>query len=55
MAEMLVVRSKIKEVTELNVSGDFVDALSTKVMSLVKDAEGRAKSNGRKTVKPCDL
>lgn len=55
MAELLVVRSKIKEQTKLNVAGDFADALSSKVATLVKDAETRAKANGRKTLKPQDL
>jgi len=55
MAELLVVRSKIKDHTSLNVSGDFADALSKKVEMMVKDAEMRAKENGRKTLKPCDI
>jgi len=52
---MLVVKSKIKSVTELNVSGSFSDALSKEVEVLVKKAEERAKANGRKTLKPQDL
>ena len=56
MAESLVVRSKVKDaVKDCNVSGDFADALSAKVSELVRDAEKRAKANGRKTVRPCDL
>jgi len=55
MAELLVVRSKIKSCTECNVAGDFADALSRKVEVMVKDAEARAKGNGRKTIKPIDL
>ncbi len=55
MAELVVVRSKIKELTELNVAGDFADALSKKVEGMIKSAEARAKENGRKTLKPCDL
>lgn len=55
MAELLVVRSKIKEITKLNVAGDFADALSKEVEKLVKSAERRAKDNGRSTIKPRDL
>ena len=55
MAELLVVRSKIKEQTNLNVAGDFADALSDEVNKIVKRAEKRAKENGRKTLKPCDI
>ena len=56
MAELLVVRSKIKEVVKnMNVAGDFADALSQKVAELVKDACKRASDNGRKTVQSRDL
>lgn len=55
MAELLVVRSKLKEHTELNVAGDFADALSKRVEEMIKMAEARAKGNGRKTLKPIDL
>ncbi len=55
MADLLVVRSKIKECTECNVAGTFADALSKKVEGMIKEAEKRAKGNGRKTVKDIDL
>lgn len=55
MAELLVVRSKIKDCTECNVAGDFADALSAEVLKLVKAAEARCKSNNRKTLKGYDL
>lgn len=55
MSDLLVVRSKIKECTDCNVSGDFADALSKRVSQMVKEAERRAKDNGRKTLKPQDL
>ncbi|MAF36705.1 DUF1931 domain-containing protein [archaeon] len=56
MAELLVVRSKIKEAAEgVNVSGDFAAALSEKVEQLIKDAVRRAKENKRGTIKPRDL
>lgn len=55
MAELLVVRSKIKDYTKLNVAGDFADALSKVVETKIKKAEERASGNGRKTLKPIDL
>ena len=56
MAELVVVRSKIKEVAKgMNVSGDFAEALSEKVEELIKDAVERAKENKRGTIKPRDL
>ncbi len=56
MAELLVVRSKIKDHCEgCNVSGDLASALSEKVIQLIKDAAGRAKANNRKTVQAKDL
>lgn len=56
MAELLVVRSKIKDfVGDMNVGGDFAEALSQRVAQLIKDASRRAKDNGRSTVKARDL
>ena len=56
MAELLVVRSKIKDAAKgMNVSGDFAEALSKKVEELIKDAVRRAKENKRGTIKPRDL
>ncbi len=56
MADSLVVKAKIKEHAKgFNVAGDFADALSEKVERLVKEACGRADSNGRKTVMAKDL
>ncbi|HLC54948.1 MAG TPA: DUF1931 domain-containing protein [Candidatus Nanoarchaeia archaeon] len=56
MAELLVVRSKIKGVAKnMNVAGDFAEALSGRVEVLIKDAARRAKDNGRATVKARDL
>ena len=56
MAELLVVRSKIKSYAEgCNVSGDFANTLSEKVVQLIKDAAGRAKANNRRTVQSKDL
>jgi len=56
MADLLVVKAKIKDYAgDCNVSGDFAEALSDKVVGLVKAACERAKANGRKTVQPRDL
>jgi len=56
MSELLVVRSKIKDVAKgVNVSGDFADALSKEVEKLVARAVERAKANKRGTIKPRDL
>jgi len=56
MAELLVVRSKIKDVAKgMNVAGDFADALSAKVDQLIAEACRRAKENKRSTIQPRDL
>lgn len=56
MAEMIVVKSKIKEaVKNLNVAGDLANALNEVAVKYVKEAEKRAKANGRKTVQARDL
>jgi len=54
--EMIVVKSKIKSVvTDVNISGDFVQALNDEAIKLVKKAKERCVANGRKTLKPQDL
>jgi len=56
MAELLVVRSKIKDVAkDVNVSSDFADELSKKVEELIIKAVERAKANKRSTIQPRDL
>ena len=55
MADLLVVRSKIKDCTKCNVAGDFADELSKKVEVMIKDAEKRAMANNRKTLQAKDL
>ncbi|MCD6576115.1 MAG: DUF1931 domain-containing protein [Nanoarchaeota archaeon] len=58
MAEMLVVGSKVRAVVKknkMNMSGDFLKALSKEVEALVKKAVTRAKANKRKTLRPADL
>lgn len=52
----IIVKAKIKELTkEINISGDFADALNQKVIEIVKKAVERADANGRKTVMAKDL
>ena len=56
MAELLVVRSKIKDYAEdMNVSSDFAEALSKEVEDKIKKACERAKANKRSTIQPRDL
>jgi len=55
MAEMIVVKSKIKELAgDCNVAGDFAEALNKVAVKLVKNAAKRAEANGRKTVQAKD-
>ena len=56
MAELLVVRSKLKDVVKgMNVSGDFAEGLSKEVEALIQKAAARAEANGRRTVQSRDL
>jgi len=52
---MVLVKSQVKEATDLNVASDVYDALEEKVREMIKAAEKRAKENGRKTIKAYDL
>lgn len=51
----LTVKSKIKKITELNISEEFYRELEKKVEDILKKAEERAKANQRKTIYPRDL
>ena len=51
----LINRSKIKEKTELNVSGEFELELEKKTEDMIKEAEKRAKANSRRTLYARDL
>ena len=56
MAEGLIIRSRLKDyIKDMNVSGDFSEALSKKCEALIKEAIERAKANGRRTVQSRDL
>ena len=52
----LIVNSAVKdELSEMNVSSDFYDALDEDVSQLLEEAGRRAEDNDRKTVQPRDL
>ncbi|MCH2111716.1 MAG: hypothetical protein MK213_02575 [Planctomycetes bacterium] len=54
--ELIISKSRTKgAVKKCNVSGDFYAALDGFVRDAIKSAEGRAESNGRKTLRPQDL
>lgn len=56
MADSLVVRTQIKKrIGELNLAGDLMPTLNSKVEELIKKAIERAKANGRKTVMGKDV
>ena len=52
----LIVKAAVKdELSDMNVSSDFYDALDEEVSELLEDAAQRAGDNDRKTVQPRDL
>ena len=51
----LVVKSSIKNSSEMNVSEEFEIELEKKVEELIKHAEKRAKANSRRTLYARDL
>lgn len=56
MAELLVVRSKLKDVVnDMNISGDLAEHLSKEVEKMLEKAAHRAKENGRRTIQAKDL
>jgi histone H3/H4 len=51
-----IVKAAVKdELSEMNVSSDFYDALDSEVSDLLADAAQRAADNDRKTVQARDL
>jgi histone H3/H4 len=53
---MIISKSRTKNaVADCNVSGEFYSALNEFVYGVIAQAEARAQSNGRKTVRPQDL
>ncbi|EMA41110.1 MULTISPECIES: hypothetical protein [Halococcus] len=55
MADLIVKAAVKDELSEMNVSSDFYDALDEEVSELLADAARRADENDRKTVQPRDL
>jgi len=58
MTTNLLNKSAVKEVCKeqnLSVSGDFYEALNTKLRVFIDESSKRATLNGRKTVFPKDL
>ena len=55
-SDLIISKSRTKGATKkCNVSADFYGALDKVVRDMIKDAEGRAIANKRKTLKPQDL
>jgi histone H3/H4 len=55
-AELIISKARVKNaVKKCNVGGEFYGALDEAVRGLIKDAEGRATGNKRKTLKAVDL
>jgi len=55
MENTIIVKSKLKEHTELNVAGDVAERLNTLASEIIKAGEERAKANNRKTLQAKDL
>ncbi|MBI2971141.1 MAG: hypothetical protein HYY37_01835 [Candidatus Aenigmarchaeota archaeon] len=58
MAEMLVVKSKVRELAKkkkMNLGSDAADAISKEVHRMVERAAERAKANRRSTIKGRDV
>ena len=53
--ELIISKSRTKAAASINVSGEFYSALDEAVRNLIAQAEARAESNGRRTLRPHDL
>jgi histone H3/H4 len=52
----VIIKAAVRDATDdLNVGGDFYDALNEEVQALLTDTARRANANGRKTVQARDL
>lgn len=57
-APTFVVTARVKEFNSTNdfrSDGELVDAVNVKVQEMLSEAQHRAESNGRRTVRPQDL
>ena len=56
VSELIISKARTKAASKkCNVSGEFYGALDKKVREIIKNAEGRAIGNKRKTLKAVDL
>ena len=56
MADLIISKSKVKEASkECNVASEYYEALDKHVINIIKESEARAKANGRKTIRACDI
>ncbi len=53
--ELIISKSRTKNASGINVSGEFYHALDGAVREMISVAERRAQDNGRKTLRPYDL
>lgn len=54
--ELIISKTRTKSAARnCNVSGEFYGALDKVVRGMIREAEGRAKANKRKTLKACDI
>lgn len=53
--DLIISKARTKAASGINVSGDFYGALNDVVLGLIAQAEARATSNGRRTLRPHDL
>jgi len=53
--DMIISKSRTKNASAINVSGDFYAALDGSVREMIARAEQRAVDNGRRTLRPHDL
>ena len=55
-ADLIISKARVKAAArKCNVGSDFYPALDKAVREIIKEAEGRATGNKRKTLKPVDL
>lgn len=53
--DLIISKARTKAASGINVSGDFYAALDDCVRGMIAQAEGRATSNNRRTLRPHDL
>ncbi len=53
--DLIISKNRAKNAVTINVSGDFYQALDEAVRAMIAEAEQRAVSNNRRTLRPHDL